>query len=59
MHWILAGYRRFACWIGWHGPIGRYWPDVVVGRGCHYRCCWCGRHGAFDSQGNFFAYSEH
>lgn len=44
-------WKRFCCWMGWHGPREATGFD---GASVHARCKWCGYEGMIDSQGNLF-----
>ena len=49
-------WKRFCCWIGWHGP--RTDKHHAVDDPLHFlvyaKCKWCGYEGQIDSQGNLF-----
>ena len=44
-------FKRFACWIGWHGTRTHLYMD---GCSVHARCDWCGYKGMIDSNGDLF-----
>lgn len=47
----MRHFKRFCCWIGWHGKRDYTGFD---GASAHARCKWCGYEGMIDSQGNLF-----
>lgn len=48
---MISAFKRFLCWIGWHGSLRYLYHD---GCSVHARCGWCDKQGKIDSQGNFF-----
>lgn len=60
LKYIIAKYKKFACWIGWHShpEFANYRqlssPNDPLKFLVFAECRWCGYQGMLDSQGNLF-----